>query len=233
MSTTDNFDILFSELLAFSPEIDDTDIFVPSSSSSSSIPPQHASLSPSSSRSPIHFLSQNVNRSNVTTHALPNSSSLPSSTFDIVLIQEPWFSFISTNTSTGSDIRGTVAHRDWVCPIPPSPPDSNPDDVFYVHKHHPGFFASLRSDLSSFPCCGVLELSYEGGPSAFIVNIYNPSDSLALPSIRDLSFPSLCPVMVAGDFNLHHDLWSKDSALNKTSPEAELFVEMMVLRGYS
>ena len=234
MSTNDNFDALFSELLSFSPEIDDADIFVPSSSSSSSspsAPPHHSSSS--SSKRPIRFLSQNVNRSNVTTHALLNSSSLSSSTFDIVLIQEPWFGFIGTNTSTGSDIRGTVAHRDWVCLIPPSPPDSNPDVLFYVRKHHPGFFASLRSDLSVFPCCGVLELSYENGPSAFIINIYNPSDSSALPTIRDLSFPSLCPVMVAGDFNLHHDLWSKDSSLNKTSPEADLFVEMMVLKGYS
>jgi len=132
-----------------------------------------------------------------------------------------------------TDIRGTVAHHDWVCLIPPSPPDSNPDVIFYVHKHHPGFFASLRSNLSIFPCCGVLELSYENSPSAFIVNIYNSSDSYALPTIRDLSFPSLCPVMVADDFNLHHDLWLKDTSLNKTSPEADLFIKMMVLKGYS
>ena len=82
-SHNETFDKLFEELECFSPEIDESDLYVP---------PTHATFSQSSSTPlsnlNIRFLSQNVNKSNAITHSLLNSCGHNT---DIFFIQEPWF----------------------------------------------------------------------------------------------------------------------------------------------
>ena len=122
MSTYDTHDALLNDLLSFSPELDDADIFVPNISSSPSGQSSSSPLFPSPHDSVSHsirFLSQNVNPSNIATHAILNISSLSRSTYDVVLIQEPWFGMVGTDTSSssssGKEVRGIRASTPRTC----------------------------------------------------------------------------------------------------------------------
>jgi hypothetical protein len=113
------FDYLFDELERFSPDIDESDLFVPnvssSSQNSSSIPPISSYIPISSS---LRIVSQNVMKSNVAIHSLLSVSSSRPFTADILLIQEPWYGRIGIDVITGKDIFGTPSHRDWMCILP-------------------------------------------------------------------------------------------------------------------
>jgi hypothetical protein len=106
MNYSTNFDSLFAELEAFSPELDDADIFVPPLSSSPSVSSSDHSVPPSK----ILFISQNVMKSNVVTHSLLNISSSKGYPADVILIQEPWFGRIGIDVITGKDIFGCPSH---------------------------------------------------------------------------------------------------------------------------
>ena len=113
ISETD-FDVLLDSMYTFSPVVEDADLLpVADPSPSPFLPP------PSSSPTTIRVTSMNTMRSNVVSHILLSSSSLPRSDLDssipvtdIILIQEPWFGKIGTDIASGKGIIGPVAHPD-------------------------------------------------------------------------------------------------------------------------
>ena len=82
-------------------------------------------------------------------------------------------------------------------------------------KNIPGWTIQPRSDLVSHPSILLLEITFQSH-TLYAINIYNPSDSSALiPLYSVLSTLYNAEVIVTGDFNLHHPLWSKDEHDNK------------------
>ena len=222
-----NFDNLFENLERFSPEIDESDLYDPPqdlqthASTSSSLPLSNFN---------IRFLSQNVNKSNAITHSLLNSCGHQT---DIFLTQEPWFSKIGIDVQTGADKIGVPNHPQFNHVTSDFTPDHKPDVSAYFPESHPGWTIQPRSDLISHPSILILEITFQSH-TLFVLNIYNPSDSSSLiPLYSTLSKLHNCEVIVSGDFNLHHPLWSREEHETKITNEAENLVTWLVNKGYS
>jgi ribonuclease HI len=225
------FDYLFDELERFSPDIDESDLFVPnvsSSSQNSSLIPPTSSYIPISSS--LRIVSQNVMKSNVAIHSLLSVSSSRPFTADIILIQEPWFGRIGIDVITGKDILGTPSHRDWMC-ILPTHGDLPPDVAIYVPKSRNGWQIQVRSDLFSHPSIIAVDI-ITGLDTFLLINVYNPADCSSLGPIIHFEPNRNIKCLIAGDFNLHHPLWSKHEHYVKFSEESELLVDSMSLKGF-
>lgn len=86
--------------------------------------------------------------------------------------------------------------------------------------------------MCNSPSVLVVELQHTNG-SLFIINIYNPSDNSALIPLLDLQVLSTHPCIISGDFNLHHPLWSLDSADLKSTPTADILVDSLTNLGFT
>ena len=224
-SYTEDYDNLFDNLERFSPEIDETDLYDPPSHATTS----HSSNSPISNFN-IRFLSQNINKSNAITHSLLNSCGHNT---DIFFIQEPWFDRIGIDIQTGINKIGVPNHPQFNHIISDFTPEHKPDVAAYFPKHHPGWTIQPRSDLISHPSILLLEITFQSH-TLYAINIYNPSDSSALiPLYSTLSSLYNAEVVVTGDFNLHHPLWSKEEHDNKITDDSEDFVTWMVNKGFT
>ena len=219
-NNTDDFNNLSENLIAFSPNPDDDDLYVPSSHPPSSDPHSSTPL-------PSDFVvfSQNAHKCNSTTHAILQIASSLSPPADLILIQEPYFGRIGVNTGMAQgnpiyDVHGCPKHTDWQ-PIVPlfSPHLGNPNVVTYVPNQRVNWTFQLRTDLVS--ALGLMCLQIDStSPSFLVFNIYNNINNSACNLMTSL--PPLIPrSMFIGDFNLHHPLWSRDDNLNKQSDEAD------------
>lgn len=226
--TDAEFNLLFKQLERFSPELDESDIIAHAPTPSSSDP----SLLPTPL--PTQFLSvisQNVMKSNIVTHALSNIASSHSNRADIILVQEPWWDWIGLDVKSGEPILGLPTHPDWVA-ILPSAPDHRPDVAIYMTRRHMGWRTQLRSNLFSHPSILAVDVVTERDVF-MIVNIYNPSDSSSLPPLfHQQDILSATKTVLAGDFNLHHPLWSIPGHEHKTSPSSEALAEWCALKGF-
>ena len=236
----DHFDSIFSQLESFSPTLDDDDLFAPVSSASQSPVDSHRVPLPAVSHAPpplpvaslpslkLCFVSQNVMKSNYAIHSLLNVSSSGRFVADIILIQEPWFGRIGINVISGHDILGCPSHPDWQCILPPFG-DLRPDVAIYIPKTHPSWSLKVQTDLISHPSILLVDISTLDN-IFHILNIHNPSDCLSLPPLIHIPFPDGHKSIIAGDFNLHHPLWSQEHHHTKISPESELLVDALSLK---
>ena len=181
-------------------------------------------LSLPDSASSVRFLSINANKANYISHALLNSLA---DTFDVVLIQEPWVGKIGSNRSDsdplGIDVTGLVHQRVWTqfVPLPPSP-DVKLRVVTYVNKSFNTHYVSLRSDVFCHPDVLLLEFTAPSVPPFFLLNVYNDSTNAAVNLLSGVnSLPS--PIVMVGDFNLHHVLWSGNE--EDSSAEADRLID--------
>jgi hypothetical protein len=208
------FDYLFDDLEHFSPNIDESDLFIlnvsSSSQNSSSIPPVSSYIPVSSS---LCIVSQNIMKSNVVIHSLLSVSSSRPFTADIILIQEPWYGRIGINVITGKDILGIPSHRDWMC-ILPIHGNLPPDVAIYVPKSRTGWQIQVRSDLFSHPSIVAADIITRLD-TFLLINIYNPADCSSLGPIVHFEPNRNVKCLITGDFNLHHPLWSKHDHYGK------------------
>ena len=223
-----SFDQLFAELELFSPIIENSDL----SEISYDSPSQDSFISPSNfpiSSSKLRFVSQNAMKSNVLMHSLLNvSSSNPFST-DVILFQEPWYRRIGIDVTSGQDIFGTPSHRDWMC-ILPSFHNQTLDVAIYVPKTRNSWHVQSRSDLFAHPSIMAIDVITKQD-TFLVINMYNPSDCSALGFLIHAILPHR-KVIISGDFNLHHPLWSKPSHTSKISDNSELLVDSMSSKGF-
>ena len=168
---------------------------------------------------PIKILQLNVQRKKHTTLQLLNSSTTD---FDILILQEPAWSFIGRNQATGRDINGPVALKGWstILPVSSNNPNSpRPRTLTYV-KNRNDFTVTLRSDLMEDRDIQILEVTQANHPNTLIINVYNDTpkgDLCILNQLKDTldTFPNQ-PTLITGDFNLHHPSWSReDRALDQ------------------
>ena len=238
----EHFDSLFSQLETFSPTLDDDDLFAPVSSSSRSpdvpnvapcLTSPHALSPPPIPSSPslnLRFVSQNAMKSNYAIHSLLNVSSSGNFVADIILIQEPWFGRIGIDVISGHDILGCPSHPDWQCILPPFG-NLRPDVAIYVPKSHPSWTIEVRTDLISHPSILLVDITTLDN-TFHITNVYNPSDCSSLPPLVNIPFPDNHKSIIAGDFNLHHPLWSRADHHTKISPESEQLVDALSLKNF-
>ena len=174
---------------------------------------------------PIKILQLNANRSNPVCHAVLNATV---NSVDIILLTEPWFGHI------GNDQRGPVALSGWnpILPLQPIPEDLVPCTMAY-YRHREDFHVTLRLDLVSDADIQVLQVDQPLHPPTIIVNIYNQragddNNSWSADHLRNIALPENVPVVVSGDFNMHHPLW----AVDEPQPDArmEAFVEWLMDR---
>ena len=172
---------------------------------------------------PINILQLNTNRSNSVCHAILNAMV---KSFDIILLTEPWFGYI------GNDQCGPVALSSWnpILPLQPIPEDLIPRTMVY-YRCREDFHVMLRSDLVSNADIQVLQVDQPPNPPTLIVNIYNQRagddhNSWSVDRLRNIALPENVPVIISGDFNMHHPLWAIDEP--RPNPKAEVLIEWLV-----
>jgi hypothetical protein len=155
-------------------------------------------------------LQLNVARSNARMHAILNDCT----DFDICLFQDPWWGKIGVERSSSfppPEILGTISCPAWDCFLPPLASGSgscSPDVVIYVRKGRSWLSAALSSLVPSCASMLALDVSVSGFQVCLVCIYRRGSGSpAALRSLLDFPVhPS--PIIYAGDFNLHHELWS-------------------------
>ena len=180
---------------------------------------------------PIRVLQLNANRQNAVIHALLNSATADDSA-DIVLITEPWWGNI------GNDMQGPVSETaaGWtpILPVTPIKKDQRPRAMAYTRRRK-DFTVTLRSDIANDLDLQVLEVAQATHPSTLLVNIYNDDKKQgrhsAAKRLQNLALPREAPVIISGDWNLHHPLWSRSAEPAKDSTEQT--ADWLVEQGYT
>jgi hypothetical protein len=171
-------------------------------------------VQPRLTTNPIRCIQLNTNRQWIVVHTLLNT--LADNT-DIILVQEPRWGFIGTNED-GEQVNGPVGHPAWtpVLPMAAMPPGARPRVMAY-YQNRADFSVTLRSDIIQHLDVQVLDIVQQGSPTVTVVNIYNdPKLNRESPAhqLRNMPLPNDHPVLITGDWNLHHPLWSANLCAN-------------------
>ncbi|KAJ6509716.1 hypothetical protein DFH09DRAFT_1100650 [Mycena vulgaris] len=89
--------------------------------------------------------------------------------------------------------------------------DGAPPRVMAYYKIRPDFTVTLPSDITQDLDIQIVDVSQPGAPTTMYVNVYNDSKQArpAIERLMTLTFPTDRPVILLGDWNLHHKLWSR------------------------
>ncbi|KAI6118324.1 hypothetical protein F5141DRAFT_963582, partial [Pisolithus sp. B1] len=127
--------------------------------------------------------------------------------FDIILLTEPWFGNIGNNQ------RGPVAGPGWTptLPVQPIPDEITPRVMAYVRRRN-DFTVMLRSDLAKDADIQILQIDQPPHTPVIVANIYNQRAgddpcSWTLDRLVNTVLPYNLPLVISGDWNLHHPLW--------------------------
>lgn len=188
------------------------------------------------STQPIKFAQLNVQRKKQVTLQLLNSFA---SDFDILLIQEPAWSFIGRDPNSGKDINGPVALRGWTTILPvTSLTDTSPRPRTLTYfKPRPDYSITLRSDIIEDRDIQILDIIQTGHPMVTIINIYNDApkgDQCILNRLRlmDNILPPH-PTLITGDFNLHHPSWSREARAPTTDQLATTINDWLAQKNFT
>ena len=169
------------------------------------------------SEHPIRIKSVNVHRNNGRMHGILQNDD---SSFDIILIQEPWFDSIATLRSdtdpNGNPSNGFPANNKWFILSPPFSSDIRPKVCTYINKqtmnqtfiiNHipPSPLLSSNSMVMDF-----LSPTNREHIDLRIVNVYHdkPASGHALSHLFSHELDANIPTLFLGDFNTHSPRWS-------------------------
>ena len=121
---------------------------------------------------PIKIAQINIQRKKHATIQLLNNNTTE---FDIILIQEPAWSFIGRDPDTGKEINGPVALHGWstILPVTSMTDTSLRPRTLTYYRPRPDFNITLRSDLIEDRDIQVLDIYQLNQPTATIINVYN------------------------------------------------------------
>ena len=161
------------------------------------------------------------------------------SELDIILIQEPAWSFIGRNPTTGKEIIGPVALKGWstILPLTAMNETSPRPRTLTYYRPRPDFTLTLRSDLIEDRDIQILDIYQLNQPPVTIINIYNdtPSgDQCILNRLRLAN--NIIPqhaTLITGDFNLHHPTWSREDRALNPEPIAVNTAEWLARENFS
>ncbi|KAJ6522103.1 Endonuclease/exonuclease/phosphatase, partial [Mycena vulgaris] len=112
--------------------------------------------------------------------------------------------------------------------------DGPPPRVMVYYRARPDFTVTLRSDIAQDLDIQVIDIAQPGAPTTTYVNIYNDQKQRIRPAvehIKALDLPLDHPVIILGDSNLHHELWSCVGVRGSTRSNA--FVQWTTEKGFS
>jgi endonuclease/exonuclease/phosphatase family metal-dependent hydrolase len=185
----------------------------------------------------LKVLQLNANKSNLTMHMLLTQEA---ETTDIILFQEPWSGQIGgtirDNNANLESVQGTVQHPSWIPFLPLQHRGSRwPRAIIYISKSVLTQYAcSTRPDIIASEDVQCIEFQNRLNVDTFlVVNVYNDpllAHNGALTKILDFYPNPQVPVILAGDFNLHHLMWSEERMA--TSPRAEDFFDWVNDNGF-
>ena len=169
------------------------------------------------SEHPIRIKSVNVHRNNGRMHGILQNDD---QSFDVLLIQEPWFDHITTLRSDtnpdGNPSLGFPANNKWLTLSPPHPTDVRPKVCTYINRktmnqtfivnHIPP--SPLLSPNSMV--IDILSPINRNNVDLHIVNVYHdkPQSGHALHHILSHELDANIPTLFLGDFNTHSPRWS-------------------------
>ncbi|GBE82248.1 Putative 115 kDa protein in type-1 retrotransposable element [Sparassis crispa] len=114
------------------------------------------------------------------------------------------------------------------------PKGKRPRAMAYVRKRA-DFTVTLRSDLANDLDMQILEVQQAPHPTTLIVNIYNDNKKQgkrsAVKRLQKVALPNEIPVILSGDWNLHHPLWSRHAT--PANEIMERTVDWLTERGFS
>ncbi|KAJ7581607.1 hypothetical protein C8J56DRAFT_729011, partial [Mycena floridula] len=100
----------------------------------------------------------------------------------------------------------------WTPFLPSSAPSKEIPRVFAYVKKHTGVKVTLRTDIVQDRDIQVLDISAPGIDLFTVVHIYHDGtrgrQGMAW-RVRSLNLPKDRPVLITGDWNLHHNRWCR------------------------
>ncbi|KAI6135891.1 Endonuclease/exonuclease/phosphatase [Pisolithus thermaeus] len=104
----------------------------------------------------------------------------------------------------------------------------------YVRRRN-DFTVTLRSDLASDADLQILQIDQPPHMPIIVANVYNQRanndpQSWTFDRFANITFPANLPVVISGDWNLHHPLWSTTDY--SPSAKAEALVDWMFENGF-
>lgn len=157
--------------------------------------------------------------------------------FDIIILQEPAWGFIGQDE--GKDIQGPIVLQGWnpIMPITSlnSSAPKRPRTLTYF-RSRPDFSVTLRSDIIEDRDIQVLDVEQPGQPLTTLINVYNDprlQQQSALNRLRNTNLPRDNPVIITGDFNLHHDMWASGPVESDDARTSGAIVDWLTEEGYT
>ncbi|KAG8726467.1 hypothetical protein FRC10_007102, partial [Ceratobasidium sp. 414] len=151
--------------------------------------------------------------------------------YEILMFQDPWWGPVGQTPSVHEvDLRPfhTASSPFWLCFVPNAPQSkAGPGVVTYVKRG----VSWLKAEISSspLPTHSMLALDMKiFGYKTRITNVYlhGATAKEGIDDITNQPFDLLTPTIVAGDFNLHHELWSPaDYDIPSTSTDAQTIAD--------
>ncbi|KAJ7132897.1 Endonuclease/exonuclease/phosphatase [Mycena crocata] len=95
------------------------------------------------------------------------------------------------------------------------------------------FTVTLRSDIAQDLDIQVVDVAQPGAPTTTFVNVYNDNKQRipAVERVKTLQLPQDTPVVPLGDWNLHHETWSRPGV--NGNRRSNSFVEWTTEKGYT
>ena len=169
------------------------------------------------SEHPIRIKSVNVHRNNGRIHGFLQNDD---KSFDIILVQEPWFGSIAATRSDtdpdGNPLMGFTANNKWFNIAPPYSNDTRPKVCAYVNKQTINQ-TLIVNHIPPSPLLtpntmviDVLSPTNRNHVDLRIVNVYHdkPNSGHALSHLFSHELDATTPTIFLGDFNTHSPRWS-------------------------
>ena len=165
----------------------------------------------------IRIKSVNVNRNNERMHGILQTNDL---SYDIILIQEPWFDSVATLRSdtdpNGTEQLGFPANNKWITLSPTCNTDDRLKVCAYVNRktidqtHIINHIPPSPLISSNTMVIDILSPMNRDKIDLRIVNVYHdkPASGHSLTHIFSRPLDDDIPTLVMGDFNTHSPRWS-------------------------
>lgn len=156
---------------------------------------------------------------------------------DVLFLQEPNWAGLG-NDENGKRVFGPVKNGSWSMILPvESKHETDPRPRVMVYfRPNPTYQLVHRTDIVAHPDIMVIDIVQEGQPTTCVVNLYNDPEranrqtSIAY-KLRHLELPHDRPIVLGGDWNLKHPLWSKDD--ERPTRIAAAVVDWLDNRGFT
>ena len=159
-------------------------------------------------------------------HVLAQNIAMSEQPYDVLLVQEPWWNgSITTSFQGWQVILPTPTVRENECPR-----------VTVYYRLGAGIDITLRLDISTDLDFMILDVKHEGSkhPPTRVINIYNQTElgesqepDYTTDRLASIHLHLGLPMIITGDWNLHHNLWDSMVAAESTPTRTQEVVDWL------